>query len=89
MNILKGENGSVGRHRTRHIQVDFNETAKNAFEKLHNILASENFMLRNPDYKKPFHLTTDALTNGIAAVHSQEGNELRRKRRELLAIVWP
>jgi len=46
--------------------------AKNSFEKLRNILASEDVMLRYPDYKKPFHLTTDDSAYGIGAVLSQE-----------------
>jgi len=44
--ILKGENGSVSRHRFRSMQVQFSEAQQRAFEKLRNILASEDVILR-------------------------------------------
>jgi len=37
-NILKGENGTVSRHRSRNIQVHFSESQREAFQKLRNIL---------------------------------------------------
>lgn len=100
--ILKGENGSVSRHRSRSIQVEFSEAQQRAFEKLRNILASEDVILRYPDYKKAFDLTTDASAYGIGAVLSQEGRPITMisrtlsdrevnyatNERELLAIVW-
>jgi len=100
--ISKGENGSVSRHRSRHIQVHFNEAQKNSFEKLSNILVSEDVMLKYPDYKKPFHPTTHASAYGIGAVLSQENRPITMisrtlkdmemnyatNERELLAIVW-
>jgi len=49
---------------------------KNSFVKLRNILASEDVMLRYPDYKKPFHPTTDASAYGIGAVLSQENRPI-------------
>ncbi|KAH8284978.1 hypothetical protein KR054_003375 [Drosophila jambulina] len=59
-------------------------------------------MLRYPDYKKAFDLTTDAPAHGIGAVLSQEGRPITMisrtlrdrevtyatNERELLAIVW-
>jgi len=63
--ILKGENGTVSRHRSRNIPVQFSETQQQAFQKLRNILASDDVMLRYPDYKKAFDLTTDASVHGI------------------------
>jgi len=101
LDILKGENGSVSRHRSRHIQVQFDEAQKHSFEKLLNILASEDVMLRYPDYKKLFHPTMDASAYGIEGVLSQ-GNRPNKmisrtlkdremnsatNERELLAIV--
>ncbi|KAH8280012.1 hypothetical protein KR054_009050 [Drosophila jambulina] len=70
--------------------------------KLRNILASDDVMLRYPDYKKAFDLTTDASAHGIGAVLSQEGRPITMisrtlkdrevnyatNERELLAIVW-
>jgi len=54
--ILKGEFGSVNRHRSKDIQVQFNELQRLAFHKLRNILASEEVILRYPNYKKAFDL---------------------------------
>jgi len=61
---LKGENGTVSGHRSRNISVQFSEAQQQAFQKLRNILASEDVMLRYPDYKKAFDLTTDASAYG-------------------------
>jgi len=44
--ILKGENGSVSKHRSRKISVEFSDLQRSAFQKLRNILASEDVMLR-------------------------------------------
>jgi len=82
--------------------VHFSESQREAFQKLRNILASEDVMLSYPDYKKPFDLTTDASAYGIGAVLSQEGRPITMisrtlkgseanyatNERELLAIVW-
>lgn len=100
--ILKGENGSVSKYRSKRVQVKLNENQRHAFERLRNILASENVMLMYPDYKKPFDLTTDASAYGIGAVLSQNGRPISMisrtlkdseanyatNERELLAIVW-
>lgn len=42
-----------------------------AFDKLRNILYSEEIVLHYPDYSKPFDLTTDASSTGISPVLSQ------------------
>jgi len=82
--------------------VQFDEQQRLAFQKLRNILASEDVILRYPDYKKEFDLTTDASAYGIGAVLSQEGRPITMismtlkdrevnyatNERELLAIVW-
>lgn len=100
--ILKGKNGSISKHMSRKVAVEFNETQRNAFECLRNILASEDVLLIYPDIKKPFDVTTDASASGIGAVLSQEGRPISMisrtlkqaelhyatNERELLAIVW-
>uniref|UniRef100_A0A0A1WWW7 RNA-directed DNA polymerase n=1 Tax=Zeugodacus cucurbitae TaxID=28588 RepID=A0A0A1WWW7_ZEUCU len=100
--ILKGENGLVSKHKSRRVLIDFSEAQRNAFERLRNILASEDVILMYPDFKKPFDLTTDASANGIGAVLSQNGKPITMisrtlkdremhyatNERELLAIVW-
>jgi len=99
---LKEENVSVSRHMFKKIRVEFNETQRNAFQRLRNILASEDVILKYPDLKKLFDLTTDASASGIGAVLSQEGRSITMisrtlkppeqnyatNERELLAIVW-
>jgi len=66
--ILKGEHRSVSRHRFKSIQVQFKEPQRLAFQKLRNILASEDVILRYPDYKKAFDLTTDASAHWRGAI---------------------
>ena len=101
-NILKGENGSVSKHMSRKISIEFDDTQRDAFERLRNILASEDVILMYPDFKKPFDLTTDASASGIGAMLSQEGRPITMisrtlkksethyatNERKLLAIVW-
>jgi len=82
--------------------VNLNDKQLQTFEKLKNVLVSEDVMLLYPDYQKPFDLTTDASSVGLGAVLSQDkkpitmisrtlrDNELNfaTNERELLAIVW-
>jgi len=63
--------------------VRFSESQRETFQKLRNILASEDVMLSYPDYKKPFDLTTDASAYGIGAVFSQEGRPITMISRTL------
>lgn len=100
--ILKAENGKVSASRSKKIQVTLDTKQRSAFEKLKNVLTSENVMLLYPDYKKPFDLTTDASALGLGAVLSQGGKPITMisrtlkdkelsfgtNERELLAIVW-
>jgi len=75
--ILKGENAQVSASRSKKIQVSHDTKQLSAFEKLKNVLTSENVMLLYPDYKKPFDLTTDASALGLGAVLSQGASLLQ------------
>jgi len=100
--ILKGENGTVSKNMSKKVALRFNETQRNAFDHLRNILASEDVILTYPDFKSPFDLTTDASASGIGAVLSQNKRPITMisrtlkdcelnyatNERELLAIVW-
>jgi len=100
--LLKGDNGKVSAHMSRKVQISLTAKQLETFDRLKNILMSEEVMLRYPNFKKCFDLTTDASGHGLGAVLSQEGRPitmisrtLRDKEadfaaneRELLAIVW-
>jgi ribonuclease HI len=100
--ILKGDNGKVSAGRSKKIPVNLDEKQCQTFEKLKNVLISEDVMLLYPDYRKPFDLTTDASSTGLGAVLSQDGKPITMisrtlkdhelhfatNERELLAIVW-
>lgn len=81
--ILKGENGKVSAGQSKKIPVNFDESQRQAFEKLKEVLTSENVMLLYPDYKKDFDLTTDASTFGLGAVLSQDGKPITMISRTL------
>lgn len=77
--ILKGENGSVSASRSKKVVVKFNSEQLVLFNKLRNVVASEDVTLLHPDYDKPFDLTTDASSFRIGAVLSQGGQtEIKR-----------
>jgi len=75
---------------------------RETFDRLREILASEDVLLSYPDFKRPFDLTTDASGFGLGAVLSQDGRPITMisralrdneknyatNERELLAIVW-
>lgn len=58
---LRGENGQVGTPNSKKIKLTLDPEALSAFEKLRNILASDDVLLQHPDYSKTFELTTDQL----------------------------
>lgn len=101
-NILRGEYGRVTASQSKKIKIDFDEEQKNSFNKIKEILASEDVTLTYPDFRKPFDVTTDASSYAIGAVLSQEGKPITMisrtlskgeehyatNERELLAIVW-
>ena len=98
---LKGENGKVSASQSKKIPICLNENQISTFNKIKNILISEDVMLMYPDFKKPFDLTTDASSYGLGAVLSQDGKPITfisrtlkdvelnfaTNERELLAIV--
>jgi len=100
--ILKGDNGKMGAGQSKKIPINFDENQRQAFEKLKNVLSSENVMLLYPNYKRAFDLTTDASSFGLGAVLSQNRKPITMisltlkdrelnfatNERELLAIVW-
>lgn len=99
---LRGDNGLIGTTRSKKISIHFDQEAENAFNKLRNILASDDVLLSHPDYTKTFELTTDASSCALGAVLSQKGRPITMisrtlskteenyatNERELLAIVW-
>jgi len=99
---LRGENGHVGTRQSKNVKISLDEEALFAFNRLKQLLASEDVLLLYPDFEKPFDLTTDASSHAIGAVLSQEGRPITMisrtlsateenyatNERELLAIVW-
>lgn len=65
--------------RSKKVVVKFNSEQLVLFNKLRNVVASEDVTLLHPDYDKPFDLTTDASSFRIGAVLSQGGQtEIKR-----------
>ena len=99
---LRGENGHVGTRQSKYVEIELDDEALAAFEKLEKLLASEDVLLLYPNFEKPFDLTTDASSHAIGAVLSQGGHPITMisrtlspaeenyatNERELLAIVW-
>lgn len=99
---LRGENDHITAKSSRNIRISLDESALSAFEKLKQVLASDDVLLVYPDYNKDFELTTDASAVALGAVLSQNGRPVTMisrtlsaaeanyatKERELLAIVW-
>lgn len=98
---LKGENGLVKANRSSRVLIDLDQEAMNAFERV-KLLLQEQVELYQPDYTKPFDLTTDASNVAIGAVLSQNRHPITfisrtlssteqnyaTNEKELLAIVW-
>lgn len=99
---LRGENGHVSSHKSKHTKIVLDDEAIQAFKRVKSILASEDVLLFYPDYDKTFELTTDASSSALGAVLSQNGRPITMisrtlskteenyatNERELLAIVW-
>jgi len=61
-------NWKVGANQSRKIEINLNEAQKAAFDRLKNILASEEVTLIYFAFSKPFDLTTDSPQRRIGAV---------------------
>lgn len=100
--LLRGEKGRVSKHMSKKINVDLDENAITAFNKLKDSLISEDVLLAYPDFGKEFQLTTDASNYALGAVLSQDDRPIiflsrtlqkseehyATNEKELLAIVW-
>lgn len=98
---LRGENGLVKKNRSAKIAVVLDEAAINSFELIKQKLC-EKVELYQPNFNKPFELTTDASNFAIGAVLSQGKHPITfisrtlseternyaTNEKELLAIVW-
>lgn len=100
--LLRGENGNVSASKSKVMPIRLDADGLKAFQKLKEILISENITLLYPDFNKPFDLTTDASSQAIGAVLSQNNRPVvfisrtlskteanyAVNEKELLAIVW-
>jgi len=100
--ILKGDNGKTSIYQSRKVDVDMTKEQRETFNRLREMLASEDVLLSCPDFKRLFDLTTDASGFGLGAVLSQDDrpitmilralrdneNNYATNERELLAIIW-
>lgn len=98
---LKGENGLVKANKSSKIEIKLDQAGIEAFERV-KILLQEKVELYQPDYTKPFELTTDASNFAIGAVLSQDRHPVTfisrtlnsteqnyaTNEKEILAIVW-
>lgn len=99
--FLKSDNGQVSSKLSSKVKVHLDEKAIEAFNVVKEKL-KENMELFQPDYSKPFELTTDASNYALGAVLSQNNrpitfisrtlNETEQNyatnEKEALAIVW-
>lgn len=97
----RGENGLVKANKSNKIQISLDQVAIDAFDKI-KILLQENIELYQPDFSKPFELTTDASNFALGAVLSQNKQPITfisrtlsqteqnyaTNEKEILAIVW-
>lgn len=71
---LGGENGKVSAKMSSKIKIELDENAINAFNLIKTKM-QEQIELFQPDYSKPFELTTDACNSALGAVLSQNGRQ--------------
>lgn len=98
---LRGENGQIGKNHSARVPITLDETAIDALETVKQKLC-EQVELYQPNFNKPFELTTDASNFAIGAVLSQGKQPITfisrtlsqteqnyaTNEKELLAIVW-
>lgn len=97
---LRGENGQVGKNHSAKMAIDLDQAAIDSFEEIKQKLC-EQVELYQPNFEKPFELTTDASNFAIGAVLSQgrhpitfisrtlsQTENYATNEKELLAIVW-
>lgn len=98
---LRGDHGRVRAGQSGKVPITLDKTALDAMEKI-KLLLQEKVELYQPDFNKPFELTTDASNFAIGGVLSQERHPITfisrtlspteqnyaTNEKELLAIVW-
>lgn len=98
---MRGENGLIKANKSSKIEINLDETAIDAFEKIKTLL-QEKIELYQPDYERGFELTTDASNFAIGAVLSQNRHPITfisrtlsateqnyaTNEKDILAIVW-
>lgn len=94
-------NNPAKKNESSRVKITFDHVAKETFEELKNLI-SEQLELFQPDFNKPFELTTDASNKAIGGVLSQDGRPVTfisrtlstteenyaTNEKEMLAIVW-
>lgn len=98
---LRGENGRIGKNHSAKVEIKLDGAAIEAMEQIKQKLC-EHIELYQPDFNKPFQLTTDASNFAIGAVLSQANHPITfisrtlsqteqnyaTNEKELLCIVW-
>lgn len=100
--LLRGEEGRMSKTMSAKTPIILSPQAIEAFNKIKSTLTSSEVMLQYPDYKKDFHLTTDASNFALGAVLEQDKKPIvfisrtlnkaeehyATNEKEMLAIVW-
>lgn len=98
---LRGDNGGIKANQSAKIAITLDDAALEAFKRIKNFL-QEKVELYQPDFTKPFELTTDASNFAVGAVLSQDRHPITfisrtlssteqnyaTNEKEILAIVW-
>lgn len=98
---LRGQNGTIRANQSAKIPITLDDIALNAFQRI-KMLLQEKIELYQPDFSKPFDLTTDASNFALGAVLSQDRHPITfisrtlnsteqnyaTNEKEILAIVW-